>query len=151
MKWIMIPIIAIILSALSIVSSIICFIFTFLQNKKINKINMNARIYNEIFDKFLIERIPKARTYLRFENNKLVDSEQLSDTLADLLNTILYFRYADKKFYELLHTQIQDIEDFVLECGNKQFVQEEQGRVFDQIQDKLEILYKTVNDNYIGK
>lgn len=151
MKWIMIPIIALILSALSIVSSIICFIFTFLQNKKINKINMNARIYNEIFDEFLIERIPKARTYLRFENNKLVDSERLSDTLTDLLNTILYFRYADKKFYELLHTQIQDIEDFVLECGNKQFVQEEQGRVFDQIQDKLEILYKTVNDNYIGK
>ena len=112
---------------------------------------MNARIYNEIFDKFLIERIPKARTYLRFENNKLVDSEQLSDTLTDLLNTTLYFRYADKKFYELLHTQIQDIEDFVLECGNKQFVQEEQGKVFDQIQDKLEILYKTVNDNYIGK
>lgn len=147
----MVPIIAIILSALSIVSSIVCFIFTFLQNKKINKINMNARIYNEIFDIFLIERIPKARTYLRFENNKLVDSEQLSDTLTDLLNTILYFRYADKKFYELLHTQIQDIEDFVLECGNKQFVQEEQGRVFNQIQDKLEILYKTVNDNYIGK
>lgn len=147
----MVPIIAIVLSALSIISSIICFIITFLQNKKINKINMNARIYSEIFDEFLIERIPKARTYLRFESNKLVDSDQLSDTLADLLNTILYFRYADKKFYELLHSQIQDIEDFVLECGNKQFVQEEQGRVFDQIQEKLEKLYKIVNDNYIGK
>ena len=147
----MVPIIAIVLSALSIISSIICFIITFLQNKKINKINMNARIYSEIFDEFLIVRIPKARTYLRFESNKLVDSDQLSDTLADLLNTILYFRYADKKFYELLHSQIQDIEDFVLECGNKQFVQEEQGRVFDQIQEKLEKLYKIVNDNYIGK
>ena len=147
----MVPIIAIVLSALSIISLIICFIITFLQNKKINKINMNARIYSEIFDEFLIERIPKARTYLRFESNKLVDSDQLSDTLADLLNTILYFRYADKKFYELLHSQIQDIEDFVLECGNKQFVQEEQGRVFDQIQEKLEKLYKIVNDNYIGK
>ena len=147
----MVPIIAIVLSALSIISSIICFIITFLQNKKINKINMNARIYSKIFDEFLIERIPKARTYLRFESNKLVDSDQLSDTLADLLNTILYFRYADKKFYELLHSQIQDIEDFVLECGNKQFVQEEQGRVFDQIQEKLEKLYKIVNDNYIGK
>lgn len=147
----MVPIIAIVLSALSIISSIICFIITFLQNKKINKINMNARIYSEIFDEFLIERIPKARTYLRFESNRLVDSDQLSDTLADLLNTILYFRYADKKFYELLHSQIQDIEDFVLECGNKKFVQEEQGRVFDQIQEKLEKLYKKVNDNYIGK
>lgn len=147
----MVPIIAIVLSALSIISSIICFIITFLQNKKINKINMNARIYSEIFDEFLIERIPKARTYLRFESNRLVDSDQLSDTLADLLNTILYFRYADKKFYELLHSQIQDIEDFVLECGNKKFVQEEQGRVFDQIQEKLEKLYKIVNDNYIGK
>ena len=147
----MVSIIAIILSALSFVSSIVCYIITYFQNKKINRINMNARIYNNIFDEFLIERIPKARTYLRFEDNKLVDSEQFSDTLADLLNTILYFRYADKKFYDSLHNQIEDIEDFVLECGNKQSFQEEQGRVFDKIQVKLEGLYKTINDNYVGK
>ncbi len=147
----MVSIISIVLSVLSFVSSIVCYIITYLQNKKINKINMNARIYNEIFDEFLIERIPKARTYLRFKDNKLVDSEQFSETLTDLLNTILYFRYADKKFYDSIHNQIVDIEDFVLECGNKQSFQEEQGRVFDQIQVKLEELYKIINDNYIGK
>ena len=70
----MVSIIAIILSALSFVSSIVCYIITYFQNKKINRINMNARIYNNIFDEFLIERIPKARTYLRFKDNKLVDS-----------------------------------------------------------------------------
>ena len=63
----------------------------------------------------------------------------------------MYFRYADKKFYDSLHNQIEDIEDFVLECGNKQSFQEEQGRVFDKIQVKLEGLYKTINDNYVGK
>ena len=120
------------------------------QNEKINKINMNARLYNEIFDIYLIERIPKARIYLRFENNKLVDSERICDTLADLRNSILYFRYADKNFYTDLCNQIDELEDYVMQCGNRESIQEEQGDVFHEIQDKLEKLYKTINDNYTG-
>lgn len=143
-------IIAIVLSGLSILSSIVCYVISYFQNKKINRINMNARLYNDIFDDFLIDTIPKARTYLRFDNNRLVDSEKLSEALTSLMNSILYFRYSDKEFYDDLCSQIKGIEDYVLECGNQDFVQEEQGRVFDEIQDKLEKLYKTINTNYIG-
>lgn len=112
---------------------------------------MNARMYNIIFDEFLIDRIPKARNYLRFESDRLVDSEALSDALTDLLSGMLYFRYADKKFYQSVKEQVQKLEDYVLDCGNRTYFQEEQGKVFDRIQDMLEELYKTVNIHYSGK
>lgn len=146
-----ISIIAIVLSGLSFISSIVCYVISYYQNKKINNINMNARLYNTIFDDFLIEKIPRARKYLRFENNKLVDSENLCDVLTDLRNKILYFRYANKKFYVNLCEQIDNIEDYVSECGNKESIQEEQGKVFEQIQEKLEKLYTSINENYVGK
>ena len=140
-----------ILSVISIIVAGFSIVIVYFQNEKINKMNMNARLYNEIFDEFLIERIPKARTYLRFENNKLVDSETLCDTLTDLKNSILYFRYTDKTFYKNLCVQIDELEDYVMQCGNRESVQEEQGDVFHKIQEKLEKLYKIINDNYTGK
>ena len=112
---------------------------------------MYARIYNNIFDVFLVKRIPQARNYLRFNNeNKLVDAEELSKVLTDLIRDTLYFRYANKKFYDALCNQIKEIEDYVLKCGNKCYVQEEQAEVFYKIHEKLEKLYNIINKNYIG-
>jgi len=100
---------------------------------------------------FLVERIPQARNYLRFNNeNKLVDAEELSKVLTDLIRDTLYFRYANKKFYDALCKQIKEIEDYVLECGNKCYFQEEQAEVFYKIHEKLEKLYNIINKNYIG-
>lgn len=142
---------SIILSIISLIVSIICFGCNFYQNEKINKTNLYARIYNNIFDVFLVERIPQARNYLRFNNeNKLVDVEELSKVLTDLIRDTLYFRYANKKFYDALCKQIKEIEDYVLECGNKCYFQEEQAEVFYKIHEKLEKLYNIINKNYIG-
>lgn len=145
-----ISILAVVLSTLSLFATVVNYVITYRQNKKISRINMNARIYNAIFDELLIERIPKARTYLRFVENHLVDSEALSDALTDLMSRILYFRYADKGFYENIHGQISKLEDYVLECGNGTYVQEEQGEVYVQIQHMLEEIYKTVEEHYVG-
>lgn len=146
-----ISIIAVVVSAISIIVSIITAIFAYKQQTRLNRINMRAKYFEKIFDEYLIEYIPKARKYLRFENNKLVDSEQLCQTLSDLLNASLYFRYENGEFYKELKTQIQSIEDYVLKCGNQNYEQEEQGKVFEEIHNKLSGLYKYINDNYVGK
>ena len=135
---------------LSIISLILS-IRSLHQNKKINRTNLYARIYNNRFDVFLVKRIPQAHNYLRFNNeNKLVDAEELSKVLTDLIRDTLYFRYANKKFYDALCNQIKEIEDYVLECGNKCYFQEEQAEVFYKIYEKLEKLYNIINKNYIG-
>ena len=75
-------IIAIIISVIAILASVICAVITFIQNYKINKINMKARYYNKIFDSYLIEKIPMSYRYLIFRDNKLSDSDKISDVLS---------------------------------------------------------------------
>ena len=144
-------IIAIIISVIAILASVICAVIAFIQNYKINKINMKAGYYNKIFDSYLIEKIPMSYRYLIFKDNKLSDSDKISDVLSDLLKDILYFKCTDRKFYEVLKKSIEEIEDYILECGNRQFIQDEQGKVFENIQEKLENLYAIINNSYIGK
>ena len=144
-------IIAIIISVIAILASVICAVIAFIQNYKINKINMKAGYYNKIFDSYLIEKIPMSYRYMIFKDNKLYDSDKISDVLSDLIKYIFYFKCADRKFYEVLKKSIEEIEDYILECGNRQFIQDEQGKVFENIQEKLENLYAIINNSYIGK
>ncbi len=145
-----ISIVAVVLSFLSVLVAFGSAVITYRQNSKLNNINMRAKYFNSIFDEYLITKIPVARKYLRFSENKLVDSQPLSDVLSQLLNDALYFRYENAKFYNSLKEKVQDVENYVMECGNKTYEQEEQGVVFNNIHEKLAELYKCINDNYIG-
>lgn len=145
-------IIAIILSGISVLAFVVLTIKTISQNNKINNINMNARLYDRIFDDFLINRIPKERTYLRFdEENKLVDSEGFCEALTDLKQSLLYFRYAQNEFYKCICKKIDELEEYIMKKGNERSVQEEQGAVFNKIQEYLEDIYETIYSRYIGK
>ena len=141
----------IIISVISIIVSAVCAVITFFQNKKINNINMRADYYHIIFDEYLIKRIPESHRYLRFDNNHLVDSETIDETLSDLLKDIVYFKFNDNGFYMELKKSIEEIEDFILQCGNKTYVQEEQGKVFESIAKRIEDLYALINNSFIGK
>lgn len=151
MNEIILSTIAIIVSIISIIVSAITAFVAYRQNVKLNRINMKARYYEKIFDEYLIKKIPQARKYLRFDKNRLVDSQQLSEALSALLNDSLYFKYDDREFYKKLKQLIQEIEDYVLECGNSVYEPEEQAQVYIEIQNKLEKLYRYINDNYTGK
>lgn len=148
---IVLSIIAIIVSIISIAVSAICAFITHSQNKKLNRINIKAKYFSQVFDEYLICKIPQARKYLRFNENKLVDTQELSDVLGELLNSSLYFRYDNNKFYKNIKGLIQEIDDYIMECGNHSYEQEEQAEVYSTLQEKLESLYKFINDNYVGK
>lgn len=139
------------IDVIALIISIISAAFAYRQNTRLNNINMNSEYYHDIFDDFLINRIPMGLKYLNFVNDKLVDQEKLTEALTDLLTAALYFKYQDKLFYDRLKKIAQDLEDYVLECGNKKYVQEEQAEVFSNIHTKIENLYKCINENYMGK
>lgn len=146
-----VSIVAVVLSFFSILVALVSAVITYRQNSKLNSINMRAKYFNSIFDEYLITKIPEARKYLRFSENKLVDSQPLSDALTHLLSDALYFRYENTTFYNSLKSKVQEVEDYVMGCGNKTYEQEEQGIVFNTIHEKLAELYKCINDNYIGQ
>lgn len=146
-----VSIVAVVLSFFSILVALVSAVITYRQNSKLNNINMRAKYFNSIFDEYLITKIPEARKYLRFADNTLVDGQQLCEVLSQLLNDALYFRYENNEFYKALKIKAQAVEDYVMESGNKTYVQEEQGIVFNTIHEKLAELYKCINDNYIGQ
>ena len=144
-------IIAIVVSVISVLVAAGAAVSTYIQNNRINKINMKASYFHEIFDEYLITKIPMGRNYLRFVDDKLIDSQNLCDALSNMRSSALYFRYEDKQFYEGLKKRTQELEDYIAICGNKKFVQEEQGVVYDNIHKKIEDLYEYINNKFTGK
>lgn len=148
---IVLSIIAIVVSGISIIASVVCASIAYFQNKRINNINMKSRFFEKIFDDYLISTIPEARRYLRFSEGHLVDGEKLGDELNALLNRALYFKFDNKSFFDELKHNISKLEDYIMECGNKNFDNEEQAVVFSKIHEQIEEIYSCINDYYIGK
>lgn len=143
---------AIILAILSLLISIAVAIFQYNQQKSIHRASLNAKYHDEIFLRHLIHGIPETRKYIRFDNEtcKLVDTDKFTDELNGMLVEALYYKYKDNEFYRELKRSIQEIEDYTMKCGNKRFEQEEQSEVYNTIQEKLENMYKLINDQYLG-
>lgn len=147
-----IDIVTIIMAGISLVISIVVAVIQFFQQRSIHRASLNSKYHDEIFLDHLIHKIPEARKYIRFnEAGKLDDIEKLTDELSQMLNGALYYKYKDNGFYKKLKDKIQDIEDYVMNCGNKSFEQEEQAEVYKKIQEKLEKMYKLINDQYLGR
>lgn len=94
--------------------------FAFFQSAKHNSKNLRSRYFEKIFDKYLINKIPNARKYIRYNNrtHKLDDIGKMMDTLTNLRNDSLYFRYSDKNFHKKLSELITELEDFLSTCSN---------------------------------
>lgn len=90
-------------------------------------------------------------TALTSVTGRLDDTKKFTDELNEMLGGALYYKYNDNDFYKKLKGMVQEIEDYVMDCGNKKYEQEEQSEVYNSIQEKLEKMYKLINDQYIGK
>lgn len=146
-----IDIVTIIMAGISLVISIVVAVFQYFQQRSIHRASLNSKYHDEIFLEHLIHKIPEARKYIRFnEADKLDDTDKFTDELNQMLNRALYYKYKDKGFYKKLKDKIQDIEDYVMDCGNKSFEQEDQAEVYKKIQEKLEEMYKLINNQYLG-
>ena len=147
-----IDIIAIIIAALSLIISIFVAISQHNQQKNIHQASLNAKYHEIIFIQHLIHDIPDTRKYIRFdETGRLTDTEKFTTELNTMLSGALYYKYKDYAFYKKMKKSIEELEDYVMGCGNKTHEQEEQAEVYKVISEKLEIVYKIINDQYLGK
>lgn len=78
-----------VVGALTLLGNIILFKKTYEQTDRINHSNSMAKYYNVIFDEFLIYKIPEARRYIRFEDERLTDFSKLVDELDAMLRSAL--------------------------------------------------------------
>lgn len=142
---------SLIISIAAFLVSIISIIVSFRQNKAITTLNLQSRYFEKIFDKYLIKEIPKARTYIRYSNNRLADADKLIDALDNVKSDSLYFKYNNKKFYEKLTASIDDLGAFLSKCSNiEESDQDKQASNILKIGEKITTIYKIIYTYSIG-
>lgn len=112
-----------VIAVISMLVTVVIFRLNYNQAKRISEITLKSNYYNKIFDAYLIEKIPAARKYIRFQNDRLVDTNELVNVLTDMRRDALYFKYSNKSFYNKLKEITQKIEDYIMNCGNRNFAE----------------------------
>lgn len=134
---------------LSFIFALLSFIISIKVGAKTNKQNLNAIYFNNIFDEFLIEKIPESLEKVKHVNNKfIVENDMLDDIMTDLLRKIIFFKYKNKKFYIKLKFKIWEIDDFLannycVTCSVTEF-----NKIKDTLEKKVTKLYEVIEKEY---
>ena len=139
--------------SISIVSIVASILMTFWQieiSKRVNRININKSIFDQIFDRYLIDEIPKNRRFLKFDKtNKLTGVKNIQETLHNLRKDSIYFHYRDKTFYDKIEGKILEIEDYLVNCTNDIYIGSEQSEVLNKTDALIGDLYKIIEDKKV--
>ncbi len=141
----------------SIIAVIISIIVACVENRReynINKINLEAEYFSDIYKEHLIVNIPNARRYITFDmNGKLIGTNDMIQLLQKIMQDSYYYFYKDKVFYDKLQYSVQALEDYLCQCvnKNKDYVGEEQTEILKNIQNYIKEIYESINNQLIGK
>jgi hypothetical protein len=145
-------IVALVLSIVSIIVTIIFTIYELVENRKINDITLEAEYFDFLFKELLLKQIPLSRVRLVFDGNgKLTGADDLIEVLSSMRKNSIYFQYTNPKFYKKLKKQLQGIEDLLEETVDKKLIAEDQTIFFNELKEKMEFLYNLMRKKYLGK
>lgn len=99
------------LSILAIIISVFSVFFEYYWSQRINRTNLEADFFKDIYGDYLMKKIPAARTVFHYSNHILSDTDDLIEVLNDIRRSSLFYKYKDKKFYKKLCTLLQGLED----------------------------------------
>lgn len=109
--------------------------------------NLESIYFNAIFKDILIYKIPKAQKKIYInESGKIQDDSDFIKLLNEIRNKSLYFKYTDKDFYDRLVKKLQDLEDYIVNRGNKQIL--DRNIFLQSINEKVEDLYRLLIEYY---
>ena len=133
---------------LAIIAIIVSFggvIYEVYNSKKINRISIENKYYEKVFDDILLYDIPKAREYFCYIGGRLEGTEKLQLALVDLRKKAIFFKYKNLDFYTQLKDTILEIEDYAFNSEGE--MTQNQFNEFEQeIDKKLEDLYAIISD-----
>lgn len=139
------------LSILAVIISIFAVFFEYYWSQKINRTNLEADFYKDIYGDYLMNKIPEARRVILYSNHVISDTDDLIDVLNDIRHSSLFYKYKDKNFYEKLCSQLQKLEDKLVKDTGV-IIEDEYYVDFTKTVNKdIEDIYNTIMDKYIGK
>lgn len=133
-----------IISIIALVVALVTAIFSYVQNKKINKVNIEANMLLDVYREYLLDDIPKARRYIHYSNkNILSGTSYLVDVLNEIRRASLFFMYKDPEFYTKLCNALQGLENKLIE--KEGFLSVDDFCQFDDDVDKsIKIIYDLI-------
>lgn len=135
---------------LSIVAIIVSLVSLYFSNAN-NKINLEATYIDQIFQNYMLIKIPEGRKQITHSNGEVKGTDNLIETLNEMRQDSLYYSYQDKKFYEELNRGLQDLEDYLVNQGDKNISNEEFSDFITTISKYLSNIYNLIHDKYLGK
>ena len=133
-----------ILSLLAILFSVGGVIFEVYNSNKMNRITLENKYYEKIFDDILLYNIPKAREYLCYVGGKLIGTKELQKAIISLRKNALFFKYNNLEFYNQLREISFDIEDYLIN-NEGEIARDEYVKFEKELDTKLEDLYTIIS------
>lgn len=146
----MLDIIALVVAICAFVVSIVVPVFEFIWNNRMNKNNLKAEYFRDVYGEILYQDIPMALSYIHYNGTEVTGTKSLCDVLRKIRFRSVYFKVADADFYNKLIDSVQDLEDYIIQSPDtmsaSQFC-----TFYGIVNEKIEIVYKHMSEAYIGK
>lgn len=139
-----------VLSVLAIIISILSVLFEYFWNQKINRTNLEADFFKDIYGEYLMRKIPEARNVIHYNNQIVSDTEDLINVLNDIRQASLFFKYKDKDYYKTLCEKLQGLEDKLVKKSGK-MSDDDYAEFIREINQDIEGIYDIIMKKYIGK
>lgn len=139
-----------VLSVLAIIISVGSVIFEYFWNQKINRTNLEADFFKDIYGEYLMKRIPEARNVIHYNNQIVSDTEDLINVLNDIRQSSLFYKYKDKGYYKILCGKLQGLEDKLVQKTGE-MSDDDYAEFIQEMNADIEGIYDIIMKKYIGK
>lgn len=138
------------LSVIAIIISIGSIFFEYFWNQKINRTNLEADFFKDIYGVYLMKKIPEARRIIHYNNNNISDTDDLIRVLNEIRQDSLFYKYKDKDYYKLLCKNLQGLEDKLVEKTGR-MSDDDYAEFIQEINTDIENIYDIIMRKYVGK
>lgn len=124
--------------------ALILSVYGFRRDKKTEKRNHEFDLFRDIYQEFLVIRLPTARAKVKISRAGLVSGvDELIHELNEIRKQSIYFSYAEPQFFEELKMTLWELEDY-LTLIEEPFVGEARVDFDHEVTAKLKKIYKCI-------
>ena len=142
--------IALVISICAFLVSIVVPVFEFIWNQSLNRHNLEAEYFREIYGEILYQKIPGAIQFISYDGKEVSGTEKMIDVLREIRVKSLYFKVTDKNFFDTLKNTVQNLEDYIVKADDKMTTAQFTA-FYDEIGKKTDQIYNLMGNKYIGK
>lgn len=141
---------ALVISICAMLVSIVTPIFEYIWNKKMNRNNLEAEYFREIYGDILYQDMPLSLGYIHFDGKYVTGTDKLIEVLRSLRTRSVYFKISDKQYYDKLIQTIQDLEDYIVSLPSE-MTSGEFAAKYSIIIEKNDSIYECMSSKYTGE